>query len=258
MVSETGEGWTTGRTGQGAKRNSDRHLGLGISSADCAVGRMAFVALPASNRPRPFALRAPPAWSHDRIRGSNMRIWQIVVVLSLSLTFGFAQNVNIPSAEERVETLSKEQVAIYRAVIAERTKGDDSTHPARLASQTDPINPALAQNCGSGVKLPTEFSSNFVLHRIDSRVVRNLNVILVDPQVQGRICRDYELRRQVHEAIDNGFLVLSEIIFNGTHRKALVTYCWWAGQLLSNGGTVLVERVHGQWKVTKQCGEWIS
>lgn len=68
--------------------------------------------------------------------------------------------------------------------------------------------------------------------------------------------------RSVDDAVKNGFLHgkawFSEILFDKTHTHAVVFYGFHCGSLCGNGGTAILEKQNGVWKVKSQCGIWMS
>ena len=114
-----------------------------------------------------------------------MRSICFATVLGLSLAFAaIAQDV---AQEPKVssESLTKEQVTVYRAVLQDFLK--DSTDTLKLANTTEPIEETagpFTRGCPKTSSSAIPDASVLLVHHIDLAVALNLKIDLVDPQRQ--------------------------------------------------------------------------
>lgn len=169
--------------------------------------------------------------------------------------------------------LTAEQVAVYRAVLADWMRGSDGT--LNLANITEPIE-SSDPACFQTLDVNKAQASTSIVHRIDPSLVANTRIALVDPDLQqqaikandpqdlvkralgGQRVTDDELKHSEDAAIASGLFQLSEIIFEGGHRRAVVSYSFVCGELCGNGNTLLLKKTGQTWKVIKRCDGWVS
>lgn len=174
------------------------------------------------------------------------------------------------------EPLTSEQIAIYRAVLADYTQGDDSR--LNIANTTEPFSMGFGveRACLKGFAIPVKSGSKIV-HRVDTAVIFSSSMVLVDADKQSDLVKkndsanllhraiddheqvsDKELEKSVEEAFATGLFTFSEIVFNKQHTGAVVQYSFVCGELCGNGSTIVLKKVRGKWMKNKTCGGWIS
>jgi hypothetical protein len=195
--------------------------------------------------------------------------------LSISLTL-IAQE-EPPKAVLSESPLSADEVAIFRAVLKNYLK--DSHGVMLLGDKTVPIeqSPTSVRTCADQISAPLDPDARATIHQIGPSVVAGLRVRLVDPDAQNKEVKRNDPQRLIHDAIDqgvqvtnkqlddsltkafeSGLLMLSEIVFDATHLRAVVTYSFYCGSLCGNGNTLALRKVGKMWKVSKHCGGWVS
>lgn len=165
-----------------------------------------------------------------------------VIALSLSIT-AWAQD-DAPKLKVGSESLTKEQIAVYRAVLQDIQK--DSKDTLNLANMTESIrqpNGLFDGSCPKASDTQTAENSVSVVHRLDSALIVDLNIVLVDAGLQEekikkgdpailmkRVIDDHQdvPKKQIDDAtesaVHNGLVILSEISFNKKHDRALVSF----------------------------------
>jgi hypothetical protein len=199
-----------------------------------------------------------------------------IVGLTLSLA-PMAQDEG-PKPIVSKNALTAEQVAVYRAVLRNYTNGTDNS--LNVANRTVPLptsGPFSSDGCVKDVELKTAESSVPVIHLLDSRVVSDLKMVLVDAEQQKKAVDDNDPQKLMNKANDDretvtekqlddslalafkaGLFTLSEIIFDKQHRHAMVSYSFICGGLCGHGNTLALRKVGQKWRVSKTCGSWIS
>ena len=200
----------------------------------------------------------------------------LVVVLSLSLA-AHAQD-DAPKLKVSGESLTAEQTAVYRAVLQDIQK--DSKDTLNLANTTESIRQSAALFNGACPKTPqpqVARDSSSVVHRLNSALALNLKIVLVDPAAQEEKIKNGDpailMKRVIDDrqdvpqsriddaterAVKNGLLMLSEIIFNKKHNRALVSYSFVCGELCGYGNVLVLTKVGEKWKIYKTCEGWVS
>ena len=202
----------------------------------------------------------------------------IVVICGLSLV-AVAQD-DAPKPKVSNASLSAEQLMIYRAVVADYTRG--SSGKLNLSDTTEPLErfiPASEEGCTKGMKPPEQVNSVPMIHRIHpadaSGIGRGLVLVDVktqqvsiranDPQTliksaiddRQKVTED-QLDSSVKEAFATGLFTLSEIVFNKQHRRAVAAYSFVCGMLSGGGNAVILRKEGTQWRIRKRCGGWVS
>ena len=172
------------------------------------------------------------------------------------------------------DSLTVEQLAIYRVVLNNYRKGDKSA--MNLSDRTDllqsvPGSPDLA--CTNRIKA----GDSTVVHRITDAAALGPGLVLADPDRQQeeidkndpqnlvkRAIDDHEkvtdkqLDETIKRAFETGLFSLSEIAFDKEHRYAVVAYSFVCGGLCGNGETLVLRRTGQAWKIVKHCSTWVS
>jgi hypothetical protein len=207
-----------------------------------------------------------------------MRSNWIVLVVALSLSFAARAQDDAPKLKVSGESLTREQAAVYRAVLQDIV--GDSKDTLNLAYTTEPLTPPGALFNGACPKtsqpqVAQDLTS--IVHHLDAALVLNLKIALVDPGPQEekikkgdpailmkRVIDDRQEvpQKQIDDAteraVKNGLLTLSEIIFNKKHNRALVSYSFVCGELCGYGNVLVLTKVGEKWKIYKTCEGWVS
>jgi hypothetical protein len=200
----------------------------------------------------------------------------LAIVLSLSLSAWAQDNAHKPKVGNKL--LTKEQIAVYRAVLQDIQK--DSKDTLNLANMTESIRQPNGLFDGSCPKASDpQIAQNLVsvVHRLDSALIVDLNIVLVDHGLQEETIKkgdpailmksvidDHQdvPKKQIDDAteraVKNGLLMLSEISFNKKHNRALVSFSFVCGELCGYGNVLVLKRVGEVWKIHKTCEEWVS
>jgi hypothetical protein len=196
------------------------------------------------------------------------------VIASLVISFGAVAQESAPKPKISDAPLSSEQIAVYRAVLADYLKGSQDV--LNLAEVTEPFDGAES-GCLRGLDTGASNRSAPVVHRMDASLVADTKVVLVDPGRQHQRVEENDPQKLIRKAIDDhqkltdeqlddsvksafasGLFTLSEIAFDKEHRHAAVSYSFVCGGLCGNGDTLLLKKVGQSWKVAKRCGRWVS
>ncbi len=200
------------------------------------------------------------------------QVWVTVVLLAVSFC-AVSQEVT-PKPKVSDESLTTEQIAVYRAVLRDYLKGSDGA--LNVANMTEPVEQS-DKACFKRMELGDIKLPGPVIHRLEPSLVSNPKIVLVDPErQQGAIkendpqnlikkaiddhekVTDEQLDESVKQAFQTGLFTLSEIVFDKEHRRAVVAYSFVCGMLCGNGNTLVLKKVGQHWRVTKRCGGWVS
>jgi hypothetical protein len=179
------------------------------------------------------------------------------------------QNQHEPKPKISDQPLTAEQLAIYQVVL--HGWMNDGKAAVNLSIQTVPLHtddPLGAGDCAKGLDMET---ASPMLHRFRKEDLPQLGsdkIGLVDPDAQSRevekndpentMRRGASVDEAVRNAFAHGLVTLSEIQFDKQHLHAIVAFGFRCGGLCGNGGTVVMEKIDGQWKVKSQCDNWVS
>jgi hypothetical protein len=198
-------------------------------------------------------------------------------LLVLFLSIALAQDEESKPVISK-EPLTADQVAVYRAVLADYNKGENSG--LNLANKTEPfrLNDFHDdKSCLKSVNIQLDATRASVVHRLSTAIALGPKMVFVDPDKQnetvkkndpGNLIRsaiednqtlsDNELEQSVNQAFVTGLFTFSEIAFNRQHTRAALWYSFYCGGLCGHGNTVVLKKVNGKWKMSKRCGGWIS
>jgi hypothetical protein len=164
--------------------------------------------------------------------------------------------------------LSEEQKAVYRAALAESTS--DKAMQVNVATRTVPIEtsePSFNEQCRKGMELDPAATA---VHRLRSSdfAQSNLRITLVDPERVQRGGRNNAISRPprdgnalVDAAASNserGVVVLSEILFDKKHERAIVSYRYECGEQCGHGETIVLNKTKSGWKRSGGCDSWMN
>jgi hypothetical protein len=173
------------------------------------------------------------------------------------------------------DQMTSEQVAIYRAVLENYTKGTEVS--LNISNLTQPFRGNDEKECLKGIELPPDAESKPAIHRLDPAVALGPKMALVDPNQQNKVVKQNDPGNRIHNASESGrplsdkdiedsvkqafstaLFTFSEIAFNQEHTRAAVQYSFYCGRLCANGGTLVLAKESGKWKIVSQCSSWIS
>jgi hypothetical protein len=205
------------------------------------------------------------------------QIWAVVMV-SLAISVAGATQEDAPKPKVSKDPLTAEQIAVYRTVLRDYTKGSGGS--LNLADKTEPLDqsgPFFDKSCMKGLELEPAESSVPVVHQLDFAVASNKKFVLVDPERQeekikandtqnlmkraiddGEKVSDKQIENSVKQAFATGLFTLTEIMFDKQHLHAVVAYSFVCGMLCGHGNTLILKKVGQEWKVSKRCGGWVS
>src|SRR6266478_5604042 len=207
-----------------------------------------------------------------------MRSNCMVLVVALSLPFTARAQDDAPKLKVSGESLTREQAAVYRAVLQDVLS--NSKDMLNLANTTEPIRQPGALFNGACPKTSqpqvAQYSPSAV-HHLDQALVQNLKIVLVDPGPQEekikkgdpailmrRVIDDRQdvPQKQIHDAteqaVKNGVLTLSEIIFNQKTNPGLGRQSLGCGRVRGERQGLVLTKVGEKWKIYKTCEGWVS
>lgn len=200
----------------------------------------------------------------------QMRCAPFAICLALFVCGAATGAQGDPKLVVSLNPLSGEQLAVYRAVLADWM--DKDTIAVNLADHTVPLGangPSDDESCGKGLDL--EPSSPTLVHQFrlaDLAQLGSDKIRLVDPKRGEKDVKDNDpgtaMRqgRSVEDAVRNGFahglFTFREIRFDKSHTHAMVSYSFVCGGLCGNGATVILEKTEGGWRQVNRCSDWIS
>ena len=206
-----------------------------------------------------------------------------LLTLTILLLIGWntaAQDEDNPSPQLSKDPLTAEQAAIYRTLLSQYVQGDLNA-ALNIADRTDPAGlnddpSGVDISCSPGLKLEP-IPRPRVIHRLTRDIALGPNMVLVDPRRQGELVKQNDPQNLMHRAIDDhqpvsdqqldnsvkqafasGLFTFTEIVFDKSHRHAILAYSFWCGSLCGHGNTVVMKKSGGKWRVQKECGGWIS
>ena len=163
-------------------------------------------------------------------------------------------------------SLTTDEAAIYASLIEHWNK---QRTPLNLSRRTIPLYRNISDcDCLKDIDFESltraSRSFRFLPRSISSKFIRLVDedsqIALVqtsDPE--NTIRAGGSVDAAVSEAFANGLFEVSEIAFDKTGQKAIVSYSFRCGQLCGNGGVRSFEKVNGAWKQAQQtCGGWMS
>jgi len=194
------------------------------------------------------------------------------MVLLAIAAFGVSQDVATkPIISE--ESLTREQVSIYRTVLKDYLKGSDGA--LNVSALTEPLD--QSDDCVKQMRSENLTAPAAAVHRLEPSLVSGTKITLVDPTRQRRAVAendpqnlmkkaidehekvtDEELDHSVKQAFRTGLFTLSEIAFDNEHRRAVVSYSFVCGMLCGHGNTLIFKKIGQDWKIAKRCGGWVS
>ena len=201
---------------------------------------------------------------------------RLATAIMLAFVFSFGGTLVMsqdgpPKPKVSKDAMTDEQLAIYRAVLNDYMK--DSRGGLNLAKKTYPLE--FDTGCVQGFRPEQTDNSVPVVHAFATAPAPN--VVLVDPEQQESKVKENDPQHRIKKAIDEresvtdeqldeslklafstGLFSVSEIIFDKSHRRAMVSYSFVCGGLCGHGNALVLEKARNGWKVRKTCSSWIS
>ncbi len=204
--------------------------------------------------PAALALRspAPPEWTDQ----DCARVQRVI------------EGIKHRRATKNNVSLSKDEIAIYRAVLKRRIEGGWST--LNISNRTYPLTSSNAKcECFQGIEVESLTQAFNSYRHLTRETLPATTLRLVDPNRYLDVVRRNDPHRTiaqgrsvddaVEKAFKTGLLWISEIAFDKEHQRALVSYAFVCGGLCGSGATLMLEKVDGEWKVSdRDCGGWVS
>jgi hypothetical protein len=178
------------------------------------------------------------------------------IVLAFVVSFGGAIALSQdgpPKPKVSKDAMTDEQLAVYRAV----------------------LNDYIDTGCVQGIRPEQTDNSSPVVHAFAAAPAPN--VVVVDPEQQESKVKENDPQNLMKKAIDKrepatdeqlnkslklafstGLFSVSEIIFDKSHRRAMVGYSFVCGSLCGHGNALVLVKTRNGWKVRKTCSSWIS
>jgi hypothetical protein len=196
----------------------------------------------------------------QRQKGVTVRRLKMSLMICIALAFiGVTLNAETRNPQLSKESLSDEEIAIYREVLRDCVK-DLRNEEIKLANKTIPLDLSSNECLKKFDFSETDIYKNPLIHELSISVTSNLNVVLVDgPDKQRQILGEYVRLGQDMEAAQAGFLTLSEILFDKERNHAFVSYWFNCGVLCGGGTTIILENNAGKWEISiKKCPRYVS
>jgi hypothetical protein len=160
--------------------------------------------------------------------------------------------------------LTPEQLQVYSDFIESVRK----TNFKALSNRTFPLDlSGLGKDaaCLQGLQLEDTQESSHSIHSLGSEVLRGHSIQIVDEQQEASILkqRDSDVTTHGKDYLndasgiprDLGVLALSEIVFDKSHRFAVLKYVFLCGAHCNSGAILVLEKVGSQWtgKTRRAC-----
>lgn len=198
---------------------------------------------------------------------------RVISLLIISATLSWSIEEPAPAPALSKDPLTTEQIAIYRVFLQKYLQGNDDS--LNVANTTDPLDFSFMElkegkGCLRGISLENFKQAHSIVHTVGPDVAINSKIVIVDPAKQTEQIKENDPskallkgRRDVDELVKTAFssalFTFSEIGFDKKHTWAVLTFSFLCGSLCGHGGTVILHRVKGEWKITgRNCGYWQS
>ena len=198
----------------------------------------------------------------------------LVLVLALVVT-GSPQSMEDASPNLSKDPLTADQIAIYRTFLAYFAVGSTPLHlinktvalPLPDPSESEDDDPEI-DPCLKGLTLVNRKEAATLVHMLDRSLAIKGRVVLVDPDSQeGQIKADDPSKTMdqgktseaAKPASATGFMELSEILFDRSHRGALMIASFSCGHTCGFVAVFRFKKTRHQWKMFKEpCAGGVS
>jgi hypothetical protein len=193
-----------------------------------------------------------------------------VLSLTISSTCSYSSGQSPDEIKPKVSDLplTDEQLGVYRVILSGWMSNEVTV--LNLADLTEPFPQENGStSCFKGLDMEPDHPD--VVHRFRAEDLVKLSpakLQLVSSEAQeeevgkhdpGKAIRN---GKSIDEALKDGFAHgrtwFSEVRFDKSHTHAVVFYGFHCGSLCGNGGTAILEKSNGKWKVKSQCSIWMS
>lgn len=155
------------------------------------------------------------------------------------------------------------KLEVYRAFAVSYGE-NHAINLANVTTRFDAPNEAVMR-CAPSVLLTTALTRNFRSQTFAQGDFSGVPVRVVDPNVQRLIVHTRDPYRNItgegdidealQSAFDAGLLQVSDVGFNVTGQRAVLTFSFSCGELCGHSGTAMLQRQRGQWVRSQQtCG----
>jgi hypothetical protein len=198
----------------------------------------------------------------------------LVSVLFVAIAVCAVSQDDAPKPRISGDSLTDEQIAIYRTVLRDYLRGSDGS--LNVSVMTEPLDQS-DESCLKRMRLENLKLSALVIHKLGQSLASDTKIVLVDPERQRDAIKandpqnlmkkaidehervtNEQLDQSVKQAFRTGLFTLSEIAFDKEHDRAVVSYSFVCGMLCGHGNTLVLKKIGQNWKITKRCGGWVS
>jgi hypothetical protein len=174
-----------------------------------------------------------------------------------------------PEDSKEGSGLGVDEIAIYNAVL-KRWNSKSSKQLLRVSNRTTPLDQNISDcECLKGINIESVEKATRSFHLLTRDALTSKAIRLVDAEEQSQIMqandphnlmtKGVSVRSALEEAFANGLFTLSEIAFDKTNQRAIVSYSFVCGSLCGTGGVWSFEKVDGVWKKSDLvCSGWMS
>jgi hypothetical protein len=155
------------------------------------------------------------------------------------------------------------KLEVYSAFAAHYGEGN-AVNLADVTTRFDASNEDVLM-CAPSVLLTTAATRHFRTQTFAQDDFAASPIRVVDPEIQGllvqindpdrNITSENDLAGALEDAFDAGLLQVSDVGFNITGQRAVLTFSFSCGMLCGHSGTAMMERRNGQWvRSPRRCG----
>jgi len=190
---------------------------------------------------------------------------------AVSLGLAIAGITFSTDAQEDVDSKAAralDEVAVYRTFLKGYSNGAPGV--VNLADRTTRLDPAkdIPAGCLTGVSLE-RVSPRSTARTLKAEIVKELNVRLVNAELQMSLVRKNDpsrsvgqsksVEKAVGDAFASGLLQVSGIVFDTTHRYAVLKLEFHCGGLCGHGGVLVFEKSGYAWQQSSRpCTNWVA
>jgi len=184
-----------------------------------------------------------------------MKALRTLLLLNIGLlTFVACKAARSTGGPEK--SLTSEQLQVYSDFLERFSK----LHFTSLSNRTFPFDLSAVDRdapCLRGLQFEAVRESTKTVHSLTSNVLRGRSIPLVSAQDESEILKQRDAKKATQgtdstaegsdAAKDLGILALSEVIFDKSHRYAVLRYVLLCGSRCNSGAILVLEKVGSQW-----------
>lgn len=155
------------------------------------------------------------------------------------------------------------KLEVYRAFASQYGEGN-AVNLADATTRFDASNEDVLM-CAPSVLLTTAATRHFRTQTLTQSDFADSSIRVVAPEIQGllvqindpdsNITSENDIAGALQDAFDAGLLQVSDVGFNITGQRAVLTFSFSCGMLCGHSGTAMLERQNGQWvRSQRHCG----